>query len=115
MVKKTIKRGKLFYYWLERPKFDGSQSCVGVGTENFYPIAFTDKTDINILKRICNGCPFKQPCFEYALAHELHGFWGGSTPPERDRIRKMYGWGLVPAEYIGEFFIGNHPNVGTRV
>lgn len=115
VIKKTIKRGELFYYWLQRPKFDGSQNCVGIDTETFYPIAFVDKEDIHVLKKICDACPFKQACYEYSLAHEPHGFWGGTTPPERDRIRKVYGWGLVPAEYIGEFFISNHPNIGTRV
>ena len=113
-IKKQVKRGDLTYYWLERPKFDGTQGCVELDTELFYPIAFIDQGETKTLKNLCNNCPFTQPCQEYALAHEGHGFWGGTTPPERERIRQTIGWGLVPAEYIGDFFLNNNSRVGTK-
>jgi WhiB family transcriptional regulator, redox-sensing transcriptional regulator len=35
-------------------------------------------------RRICAGCPVRQPCLDYALSHAItHGIWGGLT--ERDR------------------------------
>jgi WhiB family redox-sensing transcriptional regulator len=114
-VKKHVKRNGLDYYWLERPAFDGSQGCANLDTEFFYPIAFIDQGANKLLKRICNECPFKQACQEYALAHEGHGYWGGTTPPERERIRKTKGWGLIAIEYIGEFFItGSVGRVGKH-
>lgn len=38
-------------------------------------------------KQICNGCPFKAQCLEYALtAHEPEGVWGGKTAKERELL-----------------------------
>jgi putative component of membrane protein insertase Oxa1/YidC/SpoIIIJ protein YidD len=67
-----------------------------------------------MLKKVCSDCPFKQECQEYALAHERHGFWAGMTTFERDRVRKIKRWGLVPVEYIWDFFINNNLNAGTQ-
>jgi hypothetical protein len=111
-IKKQIKKGNLTYYWLQRPEFDGSQKCAGFDTDSYYPVAFIDQGEIKVLKKICEGCPFKQPCQEYALVHESYGFWGGTTPPERERIRKVIGWGLVPVEYINDFFFNGDARVG---
>lgn len=115
-VKKHIKRGDLDYYWVERPKFDGSQNCANLDTDFFYPIVESDEQQVTIrmLKKVCGDCPFKQECQEYALAHERHGFWGGMTTFERERVRKIKGWGLVPVEYIWDFFINNNLNAGTQ-
>lgn len=38
-------------------------------------------------KEICNGCPVKEPCLEWALKHEPYGIWGGETGRGRQRIR----------------------------
>jgi len=115
-VKKHIKRGDLDYYWIERPKFDDSQNCANLDTEFFYPIVESDEQQVTIrmLKKVCSDCPFKQECQEYALAHERHGFWAGMTTFERERVRKIKGWGLVPVEYIWDFFINNNLNAGTQ-
>ncbi len=38
-------------------------------------------------KAICEGCPCKAPCLEYALVHEREwGIWGGLNPDERRKI-----------------------------
>ena len=40
-------------------------------------------------KAICQRCPARQPCLEWALsANEQHGVWGGTTPLERAAIRR---------------------------
>jgi WhiB family transcriptional regulator, redox-sensing transcriptional regulator len=37
--------------------------------------------------RICNSCPVKQECLDYALDFpEIYGMWGGLTRPERANI-----------------------------
>lgn len=37
-----------------------------------------------IAKELCNECPIKKKCFEYALeTHQEYGIWGGTTPDER--------------------------------
>ena len=38
-------------------------------------------------KRICDFCPIKAQCAEYAIvAHEAHGVWGGTSPTDRKAI-----------------------------
>jgi len=38
---------------------------------------------------ICNACPVRIQCAEFAIAHEPEwGFWGGLTPKQRRQIRK---------------------------
>lgn len=40
-------------------------------------------------KLICNLCPFKAKCAEYAIvADEEFGVWGGLTPSERSALKR---------------------------
>lgn len=40
-------------------------------------------------KRICDDCPVKQQCLDWALENnERYGIWGGATPRERRGMRK---------------------------
>lgn len=112
-IRKQVKKHGLTFYWLERPAFDGTQKCAGMDTEIFYPIEFLDRGEARVIEKFCNNCSFKQECFEWALVHEAYGFWGGTTPPDRERIRRANKIGLVPVEYISEFFNGDG-RVGTR-
>lgn len=37
---------------------------------------------------ICNDCPVRVACLEYALSHnERHGVWGGRSERQRRRLR----------------------------
>lgn len=111
-IKKVVKKwGSNSYYWLERPKFDGSQSCYGIGTEVFYPISTLTprQFDYQMIEKVCGSCPFKQQCFDYAVCHEPYGIWAGTTPNERKLFREKHKIGIVPLEYIKEFFIDSNP------
>jgi hypothetical protein len=76
---------EIFYYpdeeesggrtmWLERT---GS----GFGTDDVY----------DFLRGFCAGCPVVDDCFTHAVFYEQHGFWGGTSPPDRKRLREDYG------------------------
>lgn len=42
-------------------------------------------------RKICERCPVRQECLEYALAMPngaSHGLWGGTSPRERRTLRK---------------------------
>ena len=59
--------------------------CRGTNPALFIP----ERGDNNgFAKAICAICPSKQPCLEYAIAHNEPGVWGGTTPRERDQIRR---------------------------
>ena len=41
---------------------------------------------------VCRACPVKEPCLAFALATgETLGVWGGATPRERRRLRRVAG------------------------
>jgi WhiB family redox-sensing transcriptional regulator len=40
-------------------------------------------------KRICNGCPLKPKCLNYALNHEVVGVWGGMSEKERHELSRV--------------------------
>lgn len=55
------------------------------------PELFFEETSaprIDSAKALCRGCPFRQPCLEYALRHRVVGIWGATTPEQRQRIRE---------------------------
>lgn len=68
------------------PEFDGTQSCAEVGVDVFYPEGRPYET--SVLRPMCLGCSFLVDCRDYALAHEVDGFWGGLTPDERRTVRR---------------------------
>ena len=40
-------------------------------------------------RAVCRRCPFKDECREWAIVHQENaGVWGGTTPDEREAIRK---------------------------
>lgn len=39
-------------------------------------------------REMCGGCVDLEACFNWALYHEKHGWWGGTTGGERETIRK---------------------------
>jgi hypothetical protein len=36
----------------------------------------------------CLDCPVYAECFDWAIVHELEGYWAGTTPEARRRIRR---------------------------
>jgi WhiB family redox-sensing transcriptional regulator len=52
----------------------------------FFP---SDVVGVEVARRICAGCPVREPCLEYALSHRIHhGVWGGASERERHRIAR---------------------------
>jgi WhiB family redox-sensing transcriptional regulator len=58
--------------------------CRGVNPEIFHPV---NEDDGDEAKAICELCPVREPCLEYAInAREKDGIWGGATARERRRM-----------------------------
>ena len=60
--------------------------CAQVDPDAFFP----EKGESNqAAKRICNACPVRAQCLEFALTNkEQHGIWGGLSERERRKLRK---------------------------
>jgi hypothetical protein len=69
------------------PFVDGTEACADVDTALFF------SRHVAQAKAYCAACPAEQPCLQYALTATgvsgvaLDGVWGGTTRPERARMR----------------------------
>jgi WhiB family redox-sensing transcriptional regulator len=74
------------------PKWESTPSCVGTDTELWFTKNDEPSYDEkNLLQRICAGCEVRNQCLEYSLKHNVMGYWAGTTPRERQRLRKKLG------------------------
>lgn len=67
-------------------------ACSDADPELFFPIGRAGRRDVEATieaKRICNSCPVRRDCLEFAVEENLdHGVWGGATPSERRYQRR---------------------------
>ena len=62
-------------------------ACRGLDTTVFYPEPEEEGADA---KAVCDRCPVRMPCLEWALSHrEKEGVWGGCNERERRRILRQ--------------------------
>jgi WhiB family redox-sensing transcriptional regulator len=47
-----------------------------------------DRWETMMALKLCQDCPVKQKCLEYALKHESKGIWGGMLAQQRKLIRR---------------------------
>lgn len=77
---------------MEYPTWTGSEPCRSTDPDFFYPDNPTQTLHRRrMIRRICDGCPSREPCGEWGIRHERDGFWGGLSPSDRSRIRKERG------------------------
>ena len=61
--------------------------CLQADPETFFPEKGGSTRDA---KAICQGCPVREECLEYALANdERFGIWGGLSERERRRLKRL--------------------------
>ncbi len=51
------------------------------------PDVYLRKKLIKVAKEVCNDCPVRLRCFDYALSAGMVGVWGGTTAEERAKLR----------------------------
>lgn len=62
-------------------------ACAGMNPDLFFPDA--GGAGAKAAKAICHVCPVEAECLQYALDNdERHGIFGGTTPRERQRLRR---------------------------
>ena len=66
------------YAWMHQAR------CRGANPTEFFP---SDGLGVESAQHICDGCPVRAECLEYALVNRIeHGVWGGASERERRRI-----------------------------
>lgn len=63
-------------------------ACQGLNPNLFHP-ACNQPLVARQARQVCNGCPVRTDCAEYAINDpNLQGVWGGMSVRERQRIRQ---------------------------
>jgi WhiB family transcriptional regulator, redox-sensing transcriptional regulator len=63
-------------------------ACLAADPDLFFPIGAGAAAgqEISRALRMCEACPVKRKCLDFALqTGEANGIWGGTTPEERVR------------------------------
>lgn len=58
-------------------------ACRGMDRELF----FSTETSLDTVRPVCESCPVRTTCEDYANEHKMVGFWGAKTDDERRRDR----------------------------
>lgn len=65
-------------------------NCSGIDTEEF----FAEKTSYMnrpLLEKVCSNCDVQLECLNFALKHDVIGWWAGTTDHSRRPIRRAMG------------------------
>ena len=67
--------------------------CSGMPTDWWFPPPHQSGevlTNMRAAIAICNGCPIKQKCLEFALDNpSIQGIWGATSPRARNNLRAV--------------------------
>jgi WhiB family transcriptional regulator, redox-sensing transcriptional regulator len=68
-------------------------ACRHIDPDLFFPIGTTGIALDNIAaaKQVCETCPAKEPCLQFAIeSNQDSGVWGGTSEEERRALRKQW-------------------------
>lgn len=86
----------------DMPDLSGG-NCAGIDVELFYPDKGENGNYMQLRRMCLSDCPVYQACYDWAVSHEIHGFWAGLSPIERRYERNKNGitLSLVEREWYG--------------
>jgi len=62
-------------------------NCQDTDTESFFDSNSGDGYNKTLLTAICNNCSVYNQCMDYAIRHNMEGWWANTTPKTRIGIR----------------------------
>ena len=68
-----------------------ASACLDTDPDVFFPVAVGTAAGKQVARalRICQGCPVRRDCLDFAMrSGEKDGIWGGTTPEQRIRARR---------------------------
>jgi hypothetical protein len=65
-------------------------ACLGMDSDLFFR-SNQSKPIRDDLENMCNSCCVKHKCLEWAVHHENHGWWAGTSAHKRAQIRRERG------------------------
>lgn len=78
---------------LANDEWRAQASCQDTDPDLFFPVGTTGPAieQIANAKAVCDACPVKEPCLEFALStNQDSGVWGGTSEEERRKLRRAW-------------------------
>ena len=75
----------------------GKAACNDIDTYKFY-VGRGHKVNQEV-SDACATCPVKDECLQHALEYEDYGYWAGTNPVQRSKMRRQLGIRLKPVSY----------------
>lgn len=75
-------------------------NCKGMDTDIFFPPRLEDTTQAFA---VCDSCPIRQFCHDWAVENQMVGIWGGSAfVIDHGEWRERKRWNYVPRASVSE-------------
>lgn len=69
------------------PELDGAACAETANPDAFFSY---EDWETEQAREICRRCPAIRDCLAWALTHKEHGIWAGTTPEQRDALRRRH-------------------------
>jgi WhiB family transcriptional regulator, redox-sensing transcriptional regulator len=74
----------------ETEDWKAAAACADQLDVDFFPIN-DDRGETTRALAVCAGCPVQDECLAFAIeTNQADGIWGGTTPGERSRMRRVW-------------------------
>jgi len=77
--------------------WQGKATCKDIDTYEFY-VGRGHKVKQEV-SDACVACPVSEQCLQHALEYEDYGYWAGTNPVQRSKMRRQLGIRLRPVSY----------------
>lgn len=74
-------------------------ACRGEPVDAFFPETQGVPPEVAAL---CASCDVRAECLDHGLRYETEGIWGGTSPTQRRRLRRVQGISIGPAGYAAQ-------------
>ncbi|OLL74347.1 WhiB-like transcription regulator [Pseudonocardia sp. Ae168_Ps1] len=86
-----VERGSAEYDWRRRGACTGAEHDPDLMWPTAAPGTQARDRQAAEAKSVCNTCPVKTRCLQWAVEHEQWGIWGGLDEDERERLIRRRG------------------------
>ncbi|MGF1665027.1 MAG: WhiB family transcriptional regulator [Acidimicrobiia bacterium] len=77
-------------YELENEEWKTEAACADQPDVDFFPVN-DDLGEMTRALEVCAECPVHQECLAFAIeTNQSDGIWGGTTPGERSKMRRVW-------------------------
>ena len=80
--------------------------CREVDPDIFFPDTNNQPAqEVRVILSLCSQCPVFKDCHDYAMQHDLFGWWAGTTREERKAKQKALGIVPTPISFTTNYWL----------